>query len=673
MEQGALDQARAALASLPPPEVLDGGGWLLQARLLETTDPSAALFAYRRALLLDVHGAAEHAAHFVARTGEAAVVSALRAIVESLDYGELPLWKAAFATADGHPERALAALGEGARTDPELVEQFVHMALELQNSVALRDAVELARQHRRGLDPAITALDQALRLQHDALVLRALDAATGPAESFAHRRRRELYGGWFPSNQATNWSSVLPELGTLARELGVFEALRDIEALAVDLERPLRVAVVGEFNAGKSSFINALLGEAVAPVGVLPTTATENRLAWAPDRFVRIARVAGCPEPDRTVAPADLDVTLSSLDTRSIAHVTIYAPLELLRRIELIDTPGFNAPDVSHIERAQAAFEHAHVAIWLFDAAQPLKESERAVLSKIGALDTPFLVLLNKADRLLDGADQTAVDRALEYVKNGLVASSLEPISPPIALSARSALRARQDGDESLLARSNWAALEQLVERELVAQSSTLREGALRRQAKGVIQKLVTRVYERQRDRQYRAVRLDEQRRRLRHVLDQLDARTANVHSLLLKELDARLHLLEQELKPASGMEREAAAQPFIANRSRRVLGAGLAERLLAELAIEGEGSEVARTEIIERAEAISVAVAPILLQKARTEQDVVHYREHIGRLLIEEARRVLERALTGSERVAAPTIERRVLALANVLLDEQN
>src|SRR6185436_3202358 len=85
-----------------------------------------------------------------------------------------------------------------------------------------------------------------------------------------------------------DWPRLLRALRDLSRELDRLDVLGRVEALAVERERPLRVAIVGEFNAGKSTFINALLGEDVAPTGVLPTTATLHWVAWAPDAFARV-------------------------------------------------------------------------------------------------------------------------------------------------------------------------------------------------------------------------------------------------------------------------------------------------------------------------------------------------------------------------------------------------
>ena len=63
------------------------------------------------------------------------------------------------------------------------------------------------------------------------------------------------------------------------------------------LDRPLLVAVMGEFNAGKSSFVNALCGADVAPTGVTPTTATVNVLRYGAEPAARVVGHDGGTRP----------------------------------------------------------------------------------------------------------------------------------------------------------------------------------------------------------------------------------------------------------------------------------------------------------------------------------------------------------------------------------------
>ena len=81
---------------------------------------------------------------------------------------------------------------------------------------------------------------------------------------------------------------MLTRLDKQSRSLHALDALAKVGELAVERMRPVRVAIVGEFNAGKSTFINAVMGADVAPTGVLHTTATLHHLRYAPDPFARM-------------------------------------------------------------------------------------------------------------------------------------------------------------------------------------------------------------------------------------------------------------------------------------------------------------------------------------------------------------------------------------------------
>ncbi len=258
----------------------------------------------------------------------------------------------------------------------------------------------------------------------------------------------------------------------------------------MEQKRPLRLAIVGEFNAGKSTFINALLGVDVAPTGVLPTTATLHWVAWAPDPFARIV-VRGAA--DRVVPHAELKASLAKLQTEHahVERVYIYAPIERLRHVEILDTPGFNAPDPDHAKAARSAFDEAHVVLWLLDAGGAMKASEMRILEELRAIGVPLLVLLNKADRLKP-ADLATV---LAHVEKSLEEAKLEGYRPPIALSARLALEGRlavasgQDGHA--LAASHFEEVDALLEESVVNRADVLRERGLRRKAAAIAIRLL--------------------------------------------------------------------------------------------------------------------------------------------------------------------------------------
>ncbi|MCB9580745.1 MAG: dynamin family protein [Polyangiaceae bacterium] len=656
LDAGDAGGARQAAKRLGLPGAMDGRAWLLRARLLADVDPEGAEAAFRRVLLLEAPGAEAPALDFIAGCRDADCVARFRALAEDLGRATSPEWRAAFASAEGRPEAALAALAEGADKDPSVVVRFALRAVELRDGAALARAVELAQQQGVELPVAAVALARALREPDVSAALSELDAADG---DWADALRTELYCRWLPEDAAAEWRSLLEELGGVARALGALDTFFDLEAIAVDLERPLRVAIVGEFNAGKSSFINALLGEQVAPVGILPTTATLNRLAWAPDRFARIERHDA---PDRMVPHAALGDTLKTLEPESVLRVTIFAPLELLKRVELIDTPGFNAPEAAHAETARAAFQEAHVAVWLLDAAQPLKDSERLRLDEIAALGVPLLVLLNKRDRLASDAD---VEAALAHVRAGLDGAGLALEHPPCALSARLALQGRA-GDAAALEGSHWHEVEALVDAVLVEREAPLRERVLRGRAARLSARLAAEAEEHVERARVERERHAEQSRALADAAARVRSDRARVAAELEAVLEAALKTLAEDVSPVHGTEGERSARRFVSQRARNLLGTPIAARAIELLELSDAGARRrVETRLAPVVSALVAAISPVL-QHPGTES--ASATETLIDIMVDEIAGAAEAAAGAEVVIATPPFLHRARALGKAL-----
>ena len=130
--------------------------------------------------------------------------------------------------------------------------------------------------------------------------------------------------------------------------------------------------------------------------------------------------------------------------------------------------------------------------VWLLDGAQAMKASERAILDEARRAGLPIQFLVNKADRLTP-SDLTKV---MDLVTFALADARLRSWSPPLALSARLALAGKL-GDEAALAASRWPEVQALFDTELVARSDELKERALRRRARAIVDRLVTRATDR--------------------------------------------------------------------------------------------------------------------------------------------------------------------------------
>lgn len=446
LDTGRRGEALLQAAELPQPETLDGAGWLVQAKLWASQGNPAADWALERALSLEAPRSGPVVAEHLVERQDALFVSRIREVAATFGWLEHPGWQAAFAEAEGRLDDALAALARGAEEDPDVpwLLRYARVAARQRNFDALGEAAN-------GLGKLGAALPKELAVVlglRDATARERLDGLlTAPADAWSEQLLSDAFTAL---TEPPAWAELLEWLGGLAFELSALGLRRELESLSVELERPLRVAVVGEFNAGKSSFINAWLGRPVAPVGVVPTTAKAHRLAWAPDPYVRIEFTSGV---ERVVPHAELTRALAA--SEDVKSVVIFAPHESLQHVELIDTPGFNSGDDAHTDEVTSALGEAHVALWLADASQPLKASERDQMLEIQRLGLPLIVVVNKLDRLA-GEART---RVLEHVESALAEQGLAVSYPLIGVSARQAIDPEQRGD------SGWDQVEQLLDR----------------------------------------------------------------------------------------------------------------------------------------------------------------------------------------------------------------
>jgi small GTP-binding protein len=212
---------------------------------------------------------------------------------------------------------------------------------------------------------------------------------------------------------------------------------RALERSIEQLDELFLLVIVGEFNAGKSAFINAIVGSKVALEGVTPTTAQINVLQYGD-----------------TV----------NHEVRGPALVVITAPAPLLREIHIVDTPGTNAIMREHEAITAEFVPRSDLVLFVTSADRPFTETERLFLEQVRDWGKKVVVVINKID-ILEGERQ--VDEITAFVRDN--ARALLGVTPDIfPVSARLALRAKQ-GDPTAWAGSRFEALEQYIHDSLDA------------------------------------------------------------------------------------------------------------------------------------------------------------------------------------------------------------
>lgn len=314
----------------------------------------------------------------------------------------------------------------------------------------------------RTLD-ALAALDRA-----------ELDPALRPAGTdralHAALRREALRALWTRKDGGVDLAAAIDGASTFARERGLPDLERRAQGLRDELDRPLLLAILGEFNAGKSTLVNAIVGADVAPTGILPTTATLNLLRGGAERRVRVVRKDGTT---REGGYGEVKLLLADAESEGavVDHVEIVLPSELLERVWILDTPGSNAPHPEHEALAREALHRADAALWIFDAGQAGKATEGRVLESIVQSRREVVAALNKVDRLR-GSELEQVVGALVREVPALGKNA------PVALSARAAFKARVAADEAALRESGFSALMDTLEQAVFSRSRELKERA---------------------------------------------------------------------------------------------------------------------------------------------------------------------------------------------------
>jgi small GTP-binding protein len=251
-----------------------------------------------------------------------------------------------------------------------------------------------------------------------------------PAEQALLREEREL----------------LRALAMTLQRLEASAENRDALARAMhQLDEFFLLVVVGEFNAGKSAFINALLGARVLKEGVTPTTAQVQVI-----------------EHGETVAQ----------QARSAHLHVVTAPVELLKHLHIVDTPGTNAVLREHEEITADFVPRADLVLFVTSADRPFSESERVFLTTVREWGKKVIIVLNKVDLFEQASEVREVVAFVAEHGHRLLGEAPE-IFP---VSAKLAMRAKQ-GDPAAWPASGFDELERFI-RERLDQRERVRSEA---------------------------------------------------------------------------------------------------------------------------------------------------------------------------------------------------
>lgn len=215
----------------------------------------------------------------------------------------------------------------------------------------------------------------------------------------------------------------LARLATLAEELGAGSVANDaLELSARVAEGRFYVACVGQFKRGKSTLINALIGEPVLPTGFIPVTAVPTVIRFGQHLHTRI-RLHDGSWSEVPVSELKQYVTeeLNPENKKRVQGAEAFIPSPLLSSgMCIVDTPGLGSVFSGNSATTQAFIPHIDAALVVVGADPPIAGEELTLVEAVGKQVHDLILVLNKADRTTDAERVAAATFTRQLLKKKL-------------------------------------------------------------------------------------------------------------------------------------------------------------------------------------------------------------------------------------------------------------
>jgi len=207
--------------------------------------------------------------------------------------------------------------------------------------------------------------------------------------------------------------AILQNVTNVVLQFHILSLNRQIEACkTLFTENPIiDVAILGQFKAGKSSFINSLIGKDILPIGVIPVTTVITRLRYGPEEKAIITYIDG---KTSEIALDNVDEYISELknqaNKKNVEVVDIELPsLEAYNGLRFVDTPGLGSVFRYNTEMSEDWLPKVGCAIVTISSDRPLSENDLNLIRELMDYTPRVVLLLSKADLLSEEQQQQVV------------------------------------------------------------------------------------------------------------------------------------------------------------------------------------------------------------------------------------------------------------------------
>lgn len=243
--------------------------------------------------------------------------------------------------------------------------------------------------------------------------------------------------------------STIEDLSGCVRD----KTAKSLEAVRSKLnEEAFNLVILGQFKRGKSTFINALLGEDILSTAIVPLTSVVTILRYGPELKITVRFLN---DPQEVIVLSDLPSFITERgnpqNKKGVKEVTVFYPSEYLKGgVRIIDTPGVGSVYRHNTDVAYSYLPYVDAGIFIISADPPLSESEHQFLKDIRGFVDKLFFALNKIDQVSDEDRQESLEFTAQILEQVLGVGAVK-IYP---LSARWALEAKKRGNGKQLEQS---------------------------------------------------------------------------------------------------------------------------------------------------------------------------------------------------------------------------
>ncbi|MFA5367953.1 MAG: dynamin family protein [Dehalococcoidia bacterium] len=327
------------------------------------------------------------------------------------------------------------------------------------------------------------------------------------------------------------------------------------------------LAVLGQFKRGKSTLLNALLGEELLPSAVVPLTSVPTFLFWGASHIVRVVFLDGnvhdlvpeSAEDTREILSRYVTEGCNSKNHLGVAHVEVACSSPLLQKgVVLIDTPGIGSTFQHNTEATVNFLPQCDAALFLVSADPPITQVEIEFLKAVKEKVVKTFFLMNKVDYLSEKERQVAVEFLKKVLQDQAGLDSSEPI---FSISARRGLEAKLKGDDNQLSESGFSKLENSLVEFLNREKIQTLNLAIARKAGDIIGEGLLQIRLKQRSLTLPLEDLEQRLATFNQKIKEIEQQRELAHDLLAGDQKRLVEKLEQECAASLQANRDELAR----------------------------------------------------------------------------------------------------------------